>query len=93
MAKLHHENALPRSYAASLGLLLPLHQINLTPASEAPIVNDDIAFSPTETDLTPFTNTVFFDTNLGRFLDQFEEFDALEAEDGYDLDREGFLKG
>lgn len=93
MTELHHENALPHRYAASLGLLLPLHQIDLTPTSETLIVNDDIAFSPSEADLIPFTNTVFFDTNLGRFLDQFEEFDSLETEDGYDPDGEEFLEG
>jgi len=58
----------------------PLHSVDTNGASMNG--TDEIVYSPHEIDhsLLPFTNTVFFDTNLGRYLDQYEDFSGYEPD-------------
>lgn len=72
-----------RRFPTSVDMRPPPLQVLQTNAP--PMDNtDEIAFSPHEIDhnLLLFTNTVFYDTNLGRYLDRYEDFHGYENE-GY----------
>lgn len=76
----------PEDHNTSTSLAMPPRPLQSVGTNGTPMNGaDDIVYSPHEIDhsLLLFTNTVFFDTNLGRYLDQYEDFGCYEH-DGYE---------